>query len=49
MALYFNALMVKIGPKNRMQPVFTANLVDCGFSLSIVGDISTRSGTKKIM
>ena len=41
LALCLNALKVKTGPENRMQAVFTANCVGCGFSSSIVGVINS--------
>jgi len=40
-ALCLNALKVKTGPENRMQAVFTANAVGCGFSSSSVGVINS--------
>ena len=40
-ALCLNAPKVKTGPENRMQAVFTANAVGCGFSSSSVGVINS--------
>ena len=40
---------MKTGPENRMQAVFTANCVGCGFSSSIVGVINSLRNKKIII